>query len=201
MLKLTLSHILNEDIVGIQQINDSAKLIEPQNLDPKTLQEVDLIGIPDNALILSASGMSSSLFRENDSFCDCHTPSKYRKKCDYIVLTEFDHNNYIIYIEMKTSPRTQKYIPQLWCGRCFMEYLLFAISNLDNIQPSSNFIHRYVKFYRIPEDKDSTKLTDDEYKKPPKIKTFNDQPGKAYLCCVTAGIPISIRDLIYEYNH
>ena len=204
MPKQAFRHILKEDILSTQPNNHFVKLIEPQNVQHKnTLREVEIVDIPDDTLILRADKMSSPLFRENDTFCNCHKPSRYRKKCDYIVVTEFDHNNYIIYIEMKTSARSQEHIPQLWCGRCFVEYLLFSISHFEKeLQQPSIFIHRYVKFYSIPEDKDTTALTDDETNNiPPKMILVNDVPKNAYSCCVKAGIPIPIKALIYEYNH
>lgn len=203
MPKKALSHILRKDILAIQPQNHSVELKEPANDNrPEALQSVIINGIPDNALILHADKMSPSLYRKNEKdICTCHNLSLYRRKCDYIIISEFENKNYIIYIEMKTSPRDLTFIPQLWSGRCFMEYLLFSMLHLESIKPSSDFLHRFVRFYKIPEDKDSTNLQEDDYKKPRKMDTLNDRPAKAYSCCVTEGIFIQLKDLVYEYNH
>lgn len=200
MPKIALRHILKEDILTVQPDNHSVMLTEPNNSNrPQTLKEVEIIDIPDDTLILCVDKMSSPLFREH-SICTCHAIKKYRKNCDYIIITNFEGINYIVYIEMKTSPREQKHIPQLWCGRSFIEYLSFAMEKIEDILPLSSFTHRFVKFCTIPEDKDSTD-NHDEYKLSNQPKELNDLPGKAYPYYVTAGVPVPLKDLIYEYNH
>lgn len=202
MPKIALRHILKDDIIAIQpDDNHSVVLVEPQNENkPKTLQEVKIVDIPDGTIILCADKMSSPLFNENDTFCSCHEQWKYRKKCDYIIISEIDNKNYIIYIEMKTTPREKKHIPQLWCGRSFMEYLNFAMEHLENIKPDSEYLHRFVKFCKIPEDKDSTDCRDD-YKETTKPNSLNDLPGNAYSCYVIDGNPIALKELLYDFNH
>jgi len=203
MPKVALRHILKDDIIYISSTDGQPIVLhEPQNGNrPKTLQDVEIIDVPDDTLILCVDKMSSPLFRQDDNFCQCHDQSKYRRKCDYIILTEFDCRNYLIYIEMKTSPRDPRHIPQLWCGRCFMEYLNFAMENLEHIKPSSGYLHRFVKFCKVLEDKDSTDIQGDGYKQNNKQEELNDLPGKAFLYFVTAGVPVPLKDLIYEYNH
>lgn len=195
-----LLHILKEEIVATQPEHHAVRLREPQNLGkPGTLQEVEIVGIPERSVILCADKMNSSLFREDDQFCCCHDRRKYRAKCDYIIIAEIENRNYIVYIEMKTTPRGKEHIPQLWGGRCFMEYLNFAMEHLEEIKPGSEYLHRFVKFCRIPEDKETTSVRG-SCKAANKPGELNDRPGKAFSCCVTDGVPIALKELLYDFT-
>ena len=82
-----------------------------------------------------------------------------------------------------------------------MEYLSFSMEHLEQIKPSSEYLHRFVKFCKIPEDKDSTNIQGDGYKRNGKLQELNDRPSKACQYYVTAGVSVPLKDLIYEYNH
>ena len=195
---VALKHILKNEITDCAPITaGKAVLLEPQNPEgTSTLRSVTIVGLPSKTLILDADKMSVALFREKDDFCQCHAVSRYRKKCDYIIVTELEQQDYILYIEMKTSPRDKKHIMQLWCGRCLMEYLNFAMANLEKIVPhSGHFEHRFVKFCRVPIDKETTGLQED-YKNNDEPKEKNDKPAKAYKYFVTEGIPVQLKKLL-----
>ena len=199
-----LQHILKDDVVFASGISTGkATIKEPANEDKAdTLKVVELEGISDKTLILRADSMSSSLFRETTHHaCSCHQLSKYRHVADYIIITSVGNEKFIVYIEMKTSGRGFEHIPQLWCARGQIEYLSFMMENLEGIAKLSDCKHRYVKFCKIAIDKtltDLSKLTSTDIQKVPEL---NDKPGKAFKYFVSDGVPVNIKDLIYEFNH
>ena len=204
MPKDALRHILKNDIIYASDIpNGNAILKEPANTgNANTLEEVIIESIPKDALILCADGMKSVLFRpKKHQDCTCHNLNIYKHVSDYIIITSVNNENFIIYIEMKTSPRGKEHIPQLWCARGQIEYLSFMMENLEGITKLSDYKHRYVKFCKIAIDKtltDLSKLTSTDIQKVPEL---NDKPGKAFEYFVSDGVPVNIKDLIYEFNH
>ena len=197
MPKEKLFNILRERVVELQPQNGEVLLTEPNNANrPGTLREVHLVGIPDKALVLKPEHATITVVKERRQAYNGHNLAKYRRKCDYIIITEFDGIGFILYIEMKTSARSNEHIAQMWCARSLMEYLNFAIKNLDGLVPAfDEYQHRYVKFTCIPEDKDTTDMAQ-EFKTVAKPIIINDKPGSAYPYNVTDGETINLRDLI-----
>lgn len=199
-----LRHILKDNIVFAASIpTGRTTIIEPANeKKADSLKKVEFIGVPADTIILRADGMPSSLFRETTHHaCSCHQLSKYKHVSDYIVIASLNNEKFIIYIEMKTSPRGKEHIPQLWCARGQIEYLSFMMENLEGIAKLSDYKHRYVKFCKIAIDKtltDLSKLTSTDIQKVPEL---NNKPGKAFEYFVSDGVPVNIKDLIYEFNH
>lgn len=199
-----LRHILKDNIVFAASIpTGRTTIIEPANgKKADTLKKVEFIGVPADTIILRADGMPSSLFRETTHHaCSCHQLSKYKHVSDYIVIASLNNEKFIIYIEMKTSPRGKEYIPQLWCARGQIEYLSFMMENLEGIAKLSDYKHRYVKFYSIALDKTATNTSDLTKINIQKVPELNDRPGKAFKYCVSDGVPVNIKELIYEFNH
>ena len=197
MPKEKLFNILREKIVELQPQNGEVLLTEPNNVNrPGTLKEVHLVGIPGRELVLKPEHATITVVKEKDKYYNGHNLAKYRKKCDYIIITEFEGIGYIVYIEMKTSARSNEHIAQMWCARSLMEYLNFAIKNLDNLAPAfDTYLHRYVKFTCIPADKDPTGM-DQAFKSMSRPIIVNDKPCNAYPCNVTDGKTVNLRDLI-----
>lgn len=199
-----LRHILKDNIVFAASIpTGRTTIIEPANeKKADSLKKVEFIGVPADTIILRADGMPSSLFRETTHHaCSCHQLSKYKHVSDYIVIASLNNEKFIIYIEMKTSPRGKEHIPQLWCARGQIEYLSFMMENLEGIAKLSDYKHRYVKFCKIAIDKtltDLSKLTSTDIQKVPEL---NNKPGKAFEYFISDGVPVNIKDLIYEFNH
>ena len=199
-----LRHILKDNMIYASEIPDGNTILkEPANIgNANTLEEVIIEAIPKDALILRADGMQSALFRrEKHQDCTCHNLNKYKHVSDYIVIASVNNEKFIIYIEMKTSPRGKEHIPQLWCARGQIEYLSFMMEKLEGIAKLSDCKHRYVKFCKIAIDKtltDLSKLTSTDIQKVPEL---NDKPGKAFKYFVSDGVPVNIKDLIYEFNH
>ena len=199
-----LQHILRDDIIFASDISTGrVTIIEPANEgNADALKIVDIEGLPDKTLILHADGMSSSIFREHTHHaCACHQLGKYRHVADYIIITSVGNEKFIVYIEMKTSPRGNAHIPQLWCARGQIEYLSFMMEKLENIAKLSDYKHRYVKFYKISIDKTTTDISDLTGTDVQKVSELNDRPGKAFKYCVSDGVPVNVKDLIYEFNH
>ena len=199
-----LRHILKDNIVFAASIpTGRTTIIEPANeKKADSLKRVEFTEVPADTIILRADGMPSSLFRETTHHaCSCHQLSKYKHVSDYIVIASLNNEKFIIYIEMKTSPRGKEHIPQLWCARGQIEYLSFMMENLEGIAKLSDYKHRYVKFCKIAIDKtltDLSKLTSTDIQKVPEL---NNKPGKAFEYFVSDGVPVNIKDLIYEFNH
>ena len=196
MPKDKLFNILREKVVELQPQNGEVLLTEPNNANrPGTLREVHLVGIPDKALVLKPEHATITIVKERGQSHNGHNLTKYRRKCDYIIVTEFDGIGYIVYIEMKTSARSNEHIAQMWCARSLMEYLNFAIKNLDNLAPAFDaYQHRYVKFTCVPEDIDTTDM-DLTFKSVSRPIIVNDKPSNAYPCNVTDGETVNLRDL------
>ena len=204
MPKDALRHILKDDIIYASGISDGNTVLkEPANIGKAdTLEEVIIEAIPEDAIILCADGMQSALFRqEQHQDCTCHNLNKYKHVSDYIIITSVNNEKFIIYIEMKTSPRGKEHIPQLWCARGQIEYLSFMMENLENIAKLSDYKHRYVKFCKIAIDKTSTDMSELTPTGVQKVQVLNDKPGKAFKYFVSDGVPVNIKDLIYEFNH
>ncbi len=196
MPKEKLFNILREEVVQLQPKNGEVLLTEPNNAGkPGTLKEVLIVGIPEKALVLKPEHATITVVKEEGTTYNGHNVAKYRKKCDYIIITEFDGIGYIFYIEMKSTARSKEHIMQMWCARSLMEYLNFAIKNLDGLVPAfDEYQHRYVKFTCIPEDKDTTDM-DERVKIVPKPTIINDKPGTAYICNITDGASVDLRGL------
>ncbi len=197
MPKEKLFNILREKVVELQPQNGEVLLTEANNASrPGTLKEVRIVGVPINALVLKPEHATITVVKEREQSYHGHNLTKYRRKCDYIIITEFDGIGYIFYIEMKSTARSNEHIAQMWCARSLMEYLNFAIKNLDGLAPAfDEYQHRYVKFTCIPEDKDTTNMNED-FKSISRPTIINDKPSTAYICNVTDGEYVDLRSLI-----
>jgi hypothetical protein len=204
MPKDALRHILKDGIVYASDVLGGKTILkEPANIGiANTLEEVIIEAIPKDSLILSADSMPSTLFRqEKHPDCTCHNFNKYKHVSDYIIITSVNNEKFIIYIEMKTSPRGKEHIPQLWCARGQIEYLSFMMENLENIERLAEYKHRYVKFCKIAIDKTLTDISELTTIDVQKVPELNDKPSRAFKYFVSDGVPVNIKDLIYEFNH
>lgn len=195
--KVKLFNILRESMLDLQPQNNSIILTEPNNHGkPGTLEKIRITGIPDGALVIKPEHASIAVVKGENSSYNGHNISKYRRHCDYVIISELAGKGVVFYIEMKSTSRSRDHIQQLWCGRCLMEYINFLIKNLDGIRPAFDlYEHRYVKFCSIPEDKDTT-ILDISFKQNKRPFPSNILPSQTFVCNVDNDECVELKDLI-----
>ena len=184
-----LVEILRKEITDLPLDDQKVLLEEKQNKGQLgKLSKVEISYIPIGSLILKADKATMSLFDEHSKAAE-----KYRRQCDYIIITEYKKVKYFLYLEMKSATRSKGYIQQLWCSRSLMEYLNFAITNLDGASVAFNqYQHRFAKLASIPLDKDTTNPRDNF-----KAQNFkNDKPGNSCVYFCNNGDSIRLKDLL-----
>lgn len=160
-----------------------------------TLQSVILTGLPVHAVVFSADALDYNVIESQTKSNVWKDIEKYRRVSDYVVL--FEHNGELcfLYIEMKTSANSQKYISQLRCARGQIEHLVYLIRYFNQDVLPNAIKHRFVKFYKMPPVKKVTSGGSDGGFGPVK-PSCNDEPPKAYQYEVEEGDKVNIGDLI-----
>ena len=120
----------------------------------------------------------------------------YRRVTDYIVISDYNSKVCILYVELKTSGRNNKYIAQLRCAYEQIRHLSRLIRSFDPVAGSYNLIHRFVKFEKLPLDKQSTTLSNSDSFSLPIPSQINNLPNRAYKYYVNEGQVVPYCNLI-----
>ena len=165
--------------------------------NPNTLQSVSITGLSRRTLVFSAHGFVYGIIEQDGSRPGAwQSLAKYRNAADYLLVTEKDGLTYLLYIELKTSYKKQKYIPQLRCACGHVEHLLYLIKHFDgNTLDGIRLVNRFVKFSKIPLAKGVT-AGDTGYRLPP-ASLNNDSPQNAFQCFVQEAQTVHVDELLH----
>ena len=133
-------------------------LSEPQNGNKKnTLKSFTITGLTEKTIVIRLEPLKNNLFFESGKENKGYDITRYRCKCDYILIAEIDQKGYIFYIEMKSSNIDDHAKFQILRGRCVLEYLRFTLQNVTGIKDAlSDYEDRYVVACKIPMERGST---------------------------------------------
>ena len=185
-------------LYGIPDANGHASLIESDDGgNCLTLRRVDLIDLPRETLIVKAHYLNYSIIESNG-----RSPgllpniADYRHVTDYIVISDYMSKVCILYVELKTSSRSNKYIAQLRCAYEQMRHLNRLIRSFDSAMGKHNLMHRFVKFVKLPLDKQGTTMSNNNSFSLPVPSQINNLPNRAYKFYVNEGQWIPYGNLI-----
>jgi hypothetical protein len=191
--------VLRSDcLYGMPDTNGRMSLTESDcGGNPRTLQRVELVDLPKESLIIRAHCLNYNIIESNgccsgllDNIAD------YRHVADYIVISDYNSKVCILYVEMKTSSRSNKYIAQLRCAYEQMRHVNRLIRCFDSKLGKPYLMHRFVKFVKIPLDKQGTTFLDSDSFSLPTPLQINNLPNKAYMYYVNEGEGVPYGKLI-----
>ena len=187
-------------LYGIPDSDGRASLIESDNGgNCFTLKRVDLIGLPKETLIVKAHCLNYNIIESDGSVLNLlQNIADYRRVTDYIVISDYNSKVYILYVELKTSSRSNKYIAQLRCAYEQIRHLNRLIRSFDHVEGNYNLVHRFVKFEKIPLDKQGTILSNNDSFTLPIPTQINNSPNRAYRYYVNEGQVVPYCNLILE---
>jgi hypothetical protein len=132
---------LNSPSIYVHRDSDCPYSLEETERNAK-LKEVYINHMPKNTIVIKLDG--------SPGFDTLFTSDTYPvlQRCDYIILTEYDTQNYMIYIELKSDkPRYKKIIDQFKSATCFLDYLQSLVNRLGECSTGfSGFEQRFVCF-------------------------------------------------------
>ena len=196
----TLSSILKPVFLQIQpDSNHTVILTEPKNNNKTySLKQVTITNLPSQSIVLQLEPLRYSLFYEEGKVRNGHNLSRYRCKCDYIIVCIINQKGYIFYIEMKSSNINQDAKFQLFRGQRIMEYLRFSMQKIEN-NPDlmASYENRFVILLKIPLDKNTTTAKRD-YIQSILPSSPNTDIEHFYPCDLKDRDTIPIEDLIYN---
>jgi hypothetical protein len=142
-LRKCLLALLNTDSNFVYSRNDSASVYTLKEHEPNAkLKEVKLTYLPKNSIVIKLDGAPG--------FDTLFTSREYPalQRCDYIILTAYATQNYVIYIELKSDkPRCKKISDQFKGATCFLDYLQSFVVRLAKYSTGfSGFEQRFVCF-------------------------------------------------------
>lgn len=132
------------------------------------MKTVRIFDVPDNSILVNLDryDQPKTLFKNDRG---------QRKRCDYVLLTTFNNQLYMLFIEMKSSTAPKLEIQRQFKGaECVMDYCNAALNRFhDQNNLLNSFRKRFVVFYK---PRSIAKRTT----RPQCTTQLNDRPDRAF---------------------
>ncbi|MCL1875103.1 MAG: hypothetical protein FWF87_02440 [Synergistaceae bacterium] len=113
------------------------------------LNKIEVRGVPENSILLKMNCYKEPIATFKSTKGEC-------KRCDYVILTQYENTMHVIYIEMKSwELKKPDIICQFKGAFCFMSYSNVIAEKFHNARISSAPQERYVVLYANRNNKTS----------------------------------------------
>lgn len=132
-----------QDDISLSPVNNRRfTRLREQGKEAK-LKSVDLMDIPDDSIVLKMDTYQqpSTLFRGNKG---------ENRRCDYVVITNIENRDVLLFIELKSSSLSNKEVQQQFMGaECAIDYCNSALKRFHKQDGYfDSFEKRFVVFYK-----------------------------------------------------